>query len=95
MLPSSIGGSQEAEGNVAASLLWLECNISPWESVIEHWRNTHAFRTATARNNGNKATVRDLISKYPCLQQPNGYVLVSQKYINAIFLHFYLHPKPK
>lgn len=52
---------------------WLENSKEPWNIVAEYWEETWCFRKRLLEN----IQTGDYYKKYPALQEPLGYTLVS------------------
>lgn len=76
-------GTSTVPDEVKTALQWLSVAASPWDAVLTRWDLTHTYRIERVRSDSSETT-EEYFSKYPALQQPNGYELVSFIHIGIV-----------
>lgn len=66
----------------AASLVFLQSCVHPWDTVLDHWNKTFRLRW----EDRDLLSIAEYFKKYPALQQARGFTLVS----SPLLFHFYV-----
>lgn len=81
MVPVQLDSDEEK------SVKWLNVNLGPFLSVLEHWRVTHRYRMALLETTRvDNISIPEYFAKFPVLRQPEAVQLVSCSYF-AITIH--------
>lgn len=75
----SVSNSESMNSDVQESLIWLQNSSEPWGLVIDKWDETIEERQKFIKEP--TGSIEEYLKKYPYIQRPDGYKLVSFAYI--------------
>lgn len=63
------------DSEIRSSKIWLNMNVTPWESVQLHWEKTRDLRIADIKDPKHKI-VGTIVENWPILKHPDAYTLI-------------------
>uniref|UniRef100_A0A8D8SUY2 Uncharacterized protein n=2 Tax=Cacopsylla melanoneura TaxID=428564 RepID=A0A8D8SUY2_9HEMI len=76
----SVPFTEIEEFNSNENIIWLQSGLSPWEVVLDKWKETAELRTTHLQSSSSKISISEYMKCFPILKQPSGFKLLIEDF---------------